>query len=94
METFVILGFVLLLTGWFGMFFHVRRDHPANPLSNYLNYLGYRSHGYRFGKSGFSLIRFYYQHYGVGGWLWIWTSGLVLILFAIFRWSAWPRLTT
>jgi hypothetical protein len=88
MEAFVILGFVLLLAGWFGMFFRVRRDHPANPLSNYLNYLGSRSLGFKIGKSGFSLIRFYYQHYGVGGWFWIWASGLALILFAIARWSA------
>lgn len=88
METLVILGFVLLLAGWFGMFYRVRRDHPADPLANYQNYLGPRLFGFKVGKSGFSLIRFYYQHYGVDGWFWIWASGLALILAAVVRWSA------
>jgi len=87
MEIPIMLGFVLLLAGWFGMFFRVRRDHPGNPLSKYQNYLGPRLFGFKFGKSGFSLVHFYLKHYGPEGWFWIGAAGLALILYAVVPWS-------
>lgn len=84
MEAAGILGFALFLAGWFGMFFRVRRDHPANPLSSYRNYLGPRPLGLKIGKSGVSLVRFYLQQYGAEGWFWIGAAGLALILYAVF----------
>lgn len=89
MEKLAILGFFLLLAGWFGMFFRVRRDHPDSPLSKYENYIGLRLFGFRFSKrSNLSLIRFYWQHYGADGWLWVWAVGGAVILVAIVAWRA------
>jgi uncharacterized protein YybS (DUF2232 family) len=82
METLVILGFVLLLAGWFGMFFRVRREFPNRQVSKYGTYTGPRVFGLKFGRSGLSLLTFYWRHYGVDAWLSIALLGIVLIVIA------------
>ena len=65
MGTLTIIGFILLLAGWFAMFFRVRRDFPNRGVSKYGSYTGPRLFGFKLtGRSAFSLIQFYWQHYG------------------------------
>jgi hypothetical protein len=82
METLTILGFVLLVAGWFGMFFRVRREYPNRGVAEYGSYTGPRVLGFKFGRSGLSLLSFYWRHYGVDAWLCVALLGIVLILFA------------
>ncbi|MGH7831131.1 MAG: hypothetical protein ACREP8_13255, partial [Candidatus Binatia bacterium] len=83
METLVIVGFVLLLTGWFGMFFRVRRDHPNREAAKYGSYTGPSVFGLRFGRrSAFSLVMFYWRHYGVDAWFAAAVLGILLIVIA------------
>jgi len=81
MDTIGILGFVVLLVSWFGMFFRVRRDHPGHPLADYSSYIGPRMFGSR-SRSGFSLLPFYRQHYGTDGWFLLAMAGLALLAVA------------
>jgi hypothetical protein len=72
-----------LLAGWFAMFFRVRRDFPNREVSKYGTYTGPRVFGFRLtGRSGFSLVRFYWQHYGLDLWISLAASGVVLIVIA------------
>jgi hypothetical protein len=65
METLAILGFVLVLAGWSGMFFRVRREYPTRDVAKCGSYTGASVFGFKFGKrSAFSLVIFYWQHYG------------------------------
>jgi hypothetical protein len=65
MGTLTIIGFILLLAGWFAMFFRVRRDFLKREISKYGSYTGPRLFGFKVtGRSAFSLIQFYWQHYG------------------------------
>jgi hypothetical protein len=83
MGTLTIVGFILLLAGWFAMFFRVRRDFPNREVSKYGTYTGPRVFGFRLtGRSGFSLVRFYWQHYGLDLWISLAASGVVLIVIA------------
>lgn len=87
-ETIGLIGFVLLLAGWFGMFVHVRRDHPNHPLSRYRTYIGPRLSGVRMsGRSGFSLIPFYWRHYGADAPFIASVAGLVLVATAAVFWA-------
>jgi hypothetical protein len=89
METLVILGFVLLLVGWFGMFFRVRKDFPNREVGKYGSYTGPRVFGLRFGRrSAFSLLRFYWQHYGVDAWFFVAALGVLLIVIAALGWGS------
>lgn len=47
MQTFGIIGFLLLLAGWFAMFFRVRRDFPSRQVSCYGTYTGPRLFGFK-----------------------------------------------
>ena len=88
METLVILGLVLLLVGWFGMFFRVRRDHPNHNVAKYGSYTAPRAFGLRFGgRSAFSLVMFYWQHYGVDAWLSAAALGVILFVIAALGWG-------
>ena len=88
METLAILGFALLLGGWFLMFFRVRRDFPDRAVSKYGSYTGPRVFGLRVGsRSAFSLLRFYWQHYGVDARISLAVLGIVLIGIAAIGWS-------
>lgn len=87
METLGISGFVLLLAGWFGMFFRVRRDHPGHALSDYRNYMGPRLFGVKIGRTALSLIPFYWRHYGMDVWFSVSAIGFALLAIAIIAWS-------
>lgn len=85
MQTFGIIGFLLLLAGWFAMFFRVRRDFPNRQVSRYGSYTGPRLFGFKLmGRSGFSLIQFYWQHYGFDLRLSLAVLGILLIVIAAF----------
>jgi len=89
METLVIVGFLFVLVGWFGMFFRVRRDHPNREVSRYGSYTGPRVFGFKFeGRSAFSLLRFYWQNYGVDAWLSITALGVLLMVIAALGWGS------
>jgi hypothetical protein len=77
MESLGLGGFVLLLAGWFGMFARVRRDHPGHPLANYSTYVSFGR------RSGFSLLPFYWRHYGLDVWFAVSMIGIALIAGAI-----------
>jgi hypothetical protein len=82
-QTFGIVGFLLLLAGWFAMFFRVRRDFPKRGVSSYGSYTGPRVFGFKLmGRSAFSLIRFYWQHYGFDLRLSLALLGVFLIVIA------------
>ena len=83
MQTFGIVGFLLVLAGWFAMFFRVRRDFPNRQVSRYGSYTRPRVFGFRLmGRSAFSLIRFYWQHYGFDVRLSLAVLGIMLIAIA------------
>jgi hypothetical protein len=83
MQTFGIIGFLLLLAGWFAMFFRVRRDFPSRQVSRYGTYTGPRLFGFKLtGRSAFSLIQFYWQHYGFDVRLSLAVLGILLIVIA------------
>lgn len=83
MGTLTIIGFVLLLAGWFAMFFRVRKDFPNRSASKYSTYTGPRVFGLKFtGRSGFSLVQFYWQHYGFDVRLALAAFGILLIVIA------------
>jgi hypothetical protein len=82
-QTFGIVGFLLVLAGWFAMFFRVRRDFPNRQVSSYGSYSGPRVFGFKLmGRSAFSLIRFYWQHYGFDVRLSLAVFGIMLIVIA------------
>jgi hypothetical protein len=82
-QTFGIVGFLLLLAGWFAMFFRVRREFPNRAVSSYGSYTGPRVFGFKLmGRSAFSLIRFYWQHYGFDIRLSLAVLGITLIVIA------------
>jgi hypothetical protein len=83
METLTIFGFILLLVGWFAMFFRVRKDFPNRAVSRYGTYTGPRIFGLKFmGRSGFSLVQFYWQHYGFDEGFSLAVLGLLLMVIA------------
>jgi hypothetical protein len=83
MQTFGIVGFLLLLAGWFAMFFRVRRDFPNRHVSKYGSYTGPRLFGFKLtGRSAFSLVQFYWQHYGFDVRLLLALLGTILIVIA------------
>ena len=82
-KTLTIIGFLLLLAGWFAMFSRVRRDFPNREVSKYGTYTGPRVFGFRLtGRSAFSLVQFYWQHYGFDVRLSLAALGVVLIVIA------------
>jgi hypothetical protein len=87
METLVIVGFVLLLAGWFGMFFRVRKDLPNREVGKYVSYMGPSVFGLR-RRSAFSLVSFYWQHYGVDAWVLMAAVGVLLIVIAALGWGS------
>jgi len=83
MQTFGIIGFLLLLAGWLAMFFRVRRDFPNRDISQHGSYTGPRIFGFSLKRrSAFSLIRFYWQHYGFDVRLSLAGLGIILIVIA------------
>ena len=81
-QTFAIVGFLLLLAGWFAMFYRLRRDFPNRDVAKIGSYPSPRVFGFRLmGRSVFSLIRFYWQHYGFDVRLSL--AGLGILLIAI-----------
>jgi hypothetical protein len=83
MQTLGIIGFLLLLAGWFAMFFRVRRDFPNGDASRYGSYTGPRIFGFSLKRrSAFSLLKFYWQHYGLDVWLSVAAFGILLIVIA------------
>lgn len=83
MQTFGIISFLLLLAGWLAMFFRVRRDFPSRQVSRYGTYTGPRLFGFKLtGRSAFSLIQFYWQHYGFDVRLGLAVLGILLIVIA------------
>lgn len=88
-ETLAVVGFALLLAGWFAMFFRIRQDQPGHPLANYGTYIGARVGGFRLvGKSGFSLLSFYWKHYGADARFFLSVAGgVVLVAAFILIWS-------
>jgi hypothetical protein len=88
-ETLGIVGFVLVLAGWLGMFFRVRREYPKRNVAKYGSYTGPTVFGFRFGKrSAFSLVMFYWQHYGADAWLSMAALGVLLIAVAAVGWGS------
>jgi hypothetical protein len=83
MQTFGIIGFLLLLAGWLAMFFRVRRDFPNRDASKYGSYTGPRIFGFSLKRrSAFSLLKFYWQHYGLDVWFSLAALGILLIVIA------------
>jgi hypothetical protein len=88
MDTLAILGFALVLGAWFLMFFRVRRDFPDRGVSRYGSYTGPRVFGFRVGgRSAFSLVTFYWQHYGLDARISLGVLGVLLIVIAAIRWA-------
>lgn len=88
MNTLAILGFVFVLVGWFGMFFRVRKDFPNREVGKYGSYTGPRVLGLKFGgRSAFSLLTFYWRHYGVDAWFSVAALGILLIVIAALGWG-------
>ncbi len=83
MATTVILGFVLLLAGWFSRLSKVRRDYPNRDAGKYSSYTGPRFFGLFSRRSGLSLLWFYREHHGFDARLCTSLIGLGLILLAI-----------
>jgi hypothetical protein len=82
-QTLTIIGFVLLLAGWFAMFFRVRRDFPNREVAKYGTYTAPRIFGFKLmGRSAFSLVQFYWQHYGFDARLSLAGLGIILIVIA------------
>jgi len=82
MQTLGIIGFLLLLAGWLAMFFRVRRDFPNRDVGKIGSYPSPRVFGFKLmGRSAFSLVKFYWQHYGFDVRLSL--AGLGIILIAI-----------
>jgi hypothetical protein len=82
-QTFGIVGFLLLLAGWFAMFLRLRRDFPKREISKYGSYIGPRIFGFRLtGRSAFSLLKFYWQHYGLDLWFSVALLGIFLLVIA------------
>ncbi len=83
MQTLGIIGFLLLLAGWFAMFFRVRRDFPNRDVAKIGSYYSPRLFGFRLmGRSAFSLVKFYWQHYGLDVRLSLAGLGIILIVIA------------
>jgi hypothetical protein len=82
-QPMALAGFLLVLAGWFGMFLRVRRDQPNHPRSAYSTYVGPRVFGFKFGRSGFGLLPFYWRRYGLDTWLAITVVGMGLVIAAI-----------
>jgi len=83
MQTLGIIGFGLLLAGWFAMFLRVRRDFPDRQVSRYGSYTGPRLFGFKLmGRSAFSLVQFYWRHYGFDARLLLAVLGIILIAIA------------
>lgn len=82
MQTLGIIGFLLLLAGWLAMFFRVRRDFPNRDVGKIGNYPSPRVFGFKLmGRSAFSLVKYYWQHYGFD--LRLALAGLGILLIAI-----------
>jgi hypothetical protein len=65
------------------MFFRVRREFPNREVAKYGSYTGPRISGLKLmGRSGFSLVRFYWQHYGFDLRLLLAVLGIILIVIA------------
>jgi len=85
MQTLGVTGFVLVLAGWFAMFWRVRRDFPNRSVSEYGTYTGPRVSGVKImGRSGWSLVIFYWKHYGLDVWSSVTALGVILIVIAAF----------
>ena len=83
MQTLGIIGFLLLLAGWLAMFFRVRRDFPNRDVAKIGSYPSPRLFGFRLmGRSAFSLVKFYWQHYGFDVRLSLAGLGIILIVIA------------
>ena len=83
MQTLAMIGFLLLLAGWLAMFFRVRRDFPNRNVAQYSSYSSPRRFGFRLmGRSAFSLVKFYWQHYGFDVRLALARLGMILIAMA------------
>ena len=82
MQTLGIIGFLLLLAGWLAMFFRVRRDFPNRHVGKIGSYPSPRLFGFKLmGRSAFSLVKYYWQHYGFDVRLSL--AGLGILLIAI-----------
>lgn len=79
----VLLGFLCMLAGWYGMFFRVRRDDPGSDEAQYTNYIGAsRDYGGNRGMA-WQLVRLYLQRYGVDGWFWLFVGGVMVLTIMI-----------
>jgi len=82
MQTLGIIGFLLLLAGWLAMFFRVRRDFPNRDVGKIGSYPSPRVFGFKLmGRSAFSLVKYYWQHFGFDVRLSL--AGLGILLIAI-----------
>lgn len=82
MQTLGLIGFLLLLAGWLAMFFRVRRDFPNRDVGKIGSYPSPRVFGFKLmGRSAFSLVKYYWQHYGCD--LRLSLAGLGILLIAI-----------
>jgi hypothetical protein len=84
MQVTALVGFLMLLAGWFAMFLRIRDD-PGVSAGTYSSYVGPRAFGFRWARrNGLGLLKVYWRHYGLDARLGLAVAGLLLIVVAAF----------